>query len=81
MRKSSQSKKKLSKIQILEKLENDTDFIWSKKYNHNLNEFLEAHSDGVTDKTISKLLKMTPDELDVQFQQILSKLKNEMEKI
>jgi hypothetical protein len=41
---------------------------------------MDAHQDEISDKTISKLLKITTQELEKQYQAIISKLKVEMEK-
>ena len=58
----------------------DPDFISSNKFGNSLKEFMNAHQDEISDKTISKLLKITTEELEKQYQAIISKLKIEMEK-
>lgn len=66
---------------MIEKLNTEPDFIWSKKNENSLKSFMEQHSEGVPDKTICKVLKITPEELQNKFEAILAKLKIQMEKV
>lgn len=71
--------KNLTQEEIQKKLENDKDFIYSAKYNYSINQIIEKHPEGCTDKLIAKVLKLeSPEQVEVIYQGIVKKLRKKM---
>ena len=68
--------KKLTKAEIEELIRNDPDFIYSKKNNYSLEEFLRNNEKNVHDYQISKVLGIKKHEVNRIFKNVLKKLKN-----
>lgn len=58
-----------------ELLNSDPDYIRSPKYDNSLNKLLEVNPNGVPDSTICKVLKISQEELDSLYQNVILKLR------
>jgi len=63
------------RARIQEKINNEADFIYCKKYKNSLAEMLKKHPDGIPDNIISKILRLKPNQLSIIFSKILTKLR------
>ncbi len=63
------------KNKAIHKIATEPDYVYSKQFNFSIKEILEKHPDGLSDRSIAKLLKISPEELQILFQIIIVKLK------
>lgn len=59
-------------------ISNDSDFIWSKKYKFSLKNAIDKKYVNLSDKTISKYLKLTLFELNNIYDNIIIKLRQDL---
>lgn len=57
------------------RLDTDPDFICSPKHDNSLKKFMDDHPDGVPDATISRVLKMTEEEVEETWKRAILKLR------
>ncbi len=67
------------KARIQEKINNDPDYIYCKKYKNSIAEILKKHPNGIPDNIISKVLRLKPNQLSIIFSKILTKLRDGLE--
>lgn len=63
---------------IRHKIENEPDFIDSKKFDYSLRKILAKYPNGVPDRLIAQALHLSEAEINQHFQQILDKLKENL---
>lgn len=63
---------------IKQKIENDPDFINSKKHQYSLKRFLREHSSGTTDNIISYFLCIQPSDVKVLYDSAVKKIRQKM---
>jgi hypothetical protein len=68
----------LSKTQSLKNLQEDPNYIILKRYNFSIERLLERYPDGVPDHIIAEALDLTADELNQQYAEIISCLRDKM---
>jgi len=68
----------LSEKEIKQRILTDPDFIWSRKYSFSLKKLLKKEKIKLTDKTIAQFLKLTLDEFDSIYNNIIYKLKSNL---
>jgi DNA-directed RNA polymerase specialized sigma24 family protein len=61
-----------------ERLDNDPDFILSSKHSNSLKELLRTNPHGVSDETISRVMDLSPEEVEATWQAALVKLRGAM---
>lgn len=61
-----------------QKIDNEPDFINSKRNNDSLKDFLNQHPNGCDDATICRLLKIPKDKFADIFSQLLEKMQTSM---
>ncbi len=71
----SKALKTFYKNKAIHRIATEPDYVFSKQFNFSIKELLEKHQDGLSDRSIAKLLKITPEELHSIFQNIIVKLK------
>lgn len=64
--------------QVKQMIENDPDFIASKRYSYSLAKLLERYPDGCPDRVIATVLQMSEEEVEVLYQKIVYKLRHHM---
>ncbi len=57
------------------RIQDDPDFINAPYFKHSLKELLSKHPDGISDDRIAKYLMMEESELDVEYNDIIMKLR------
>ena len=65
---------KLTKEQIKEKIDTETDFINITRYGYSLQTLLQKHPNGVDNAVIAKALDSTPEEVEKLFIQAIEKI-------
>jgi hypothetical protein len=65
----------MNKIELIEKIKNDDDFINLLKYNNSLKNLLSEHPTGVSDSVICKALCISQAELDEALRSAIMKFK------
>ncbi len=58
-----------------DKIDNDPDFINAPYFKYSLKELLNKHPDGVSDDRIAKYLMMNESDLDIEYNDIIMKLR------
>lgn len=71
----SKALKQRHKAKVQEKINTEPDFVYSKKFNHSMLEMLQKYPDGVPDNVIMKVLKLKPNQFQILFSKILTKLR------
>jgi hypothetical protein len=66
---------KTKKGDILDKIYNDPDWIFSKKNDNSLQKIINKYPDGCPDRIISSVLRMSVEELNLKYQNIVLKLR------
>ncbi len=61
-----------------EKIENDPDFINSKKHQYSLKRFLREHPGGTTDNIIAYFLCVQPDEVRALYSSSIKKIRQKL---
>lgn len=51
----------------------DSDFIYAKKYDNSLKEFLENYPKAISDKLAATVLCLTSEEYEIKYQEIVKK--------
>lgn len=74
--KSLNSKEKLSRAEVEQKILNEADFIYSNKFGYSLEKYLKVNEKTIHDHQISRLLKLKKYEVNKIFKNALKKLKN-----
>lgn len=68
----------MDKNKIKQKIETDPDFINYPKFGNSLRKALDANPDGLPDETIQKMLLMTQEEIDKEFESAIIKLRDQL---
>jgi len=66
----------LNDYKIKQKIATDPDFIWSKKYQFSLKNALKKDKLQLTDKTIAQYLRLTLEEFECIYNNVIEKLKS-----
>lgn len=69
---------KLTKEQIQQKIETEEDFIDSPRFGYSIEKIIDRYPDGVDYGTISKVLHLTPEEVEKTFLTALKKVQEKM---
>jgi len=72
------SKIKLSKKEILDRINSDPEFINSPKHKYDLNKLLKTNPNGVNDQFASNLLMMTLEDFHVKFKNTINKYRQKL---
>lgn len=70
--------KTLTPEQMKQLIENDPDFIASKRYNYSLKMLLERYPEGCPDRIVASALQLEEEEIDAIYQEIVKKLRKAM---
>lgn len=60
------------------KIDEEEDFIYSKRFDFSLKKALERYPDGMPPKMVAQALLMSEEEVEALFQKILLKIRKEM---
>ena len=74
----SKALKQRHKARIQDKINTESDFIYSKKFNNSLLEIIEKYPNGVPDNVIIKVLKLKTAQFNTMFSKILAKLRENL---
>ena len=61
------------------RIDNDSDFIISKRFGNSLVRLLNKYPDGVPDKIICRVLQITPEEMKKHYGCAIMKIKKDLE--
>lgn len=64
--------------EIRQKIEEDVDYIYSKRFDYSLAKLLERYPEGAPTKVIAQSLLMTEEEVEVLFEGVIQKLRTIM---
>lgn len=59
-------------------IENDPNYIASKRYSYSLSKLLERYPDGCPDRIIATVLQLSEEEVEQRYQKIILKLRKSM---
>jgi hypothetical protein len=59
-------------------LENDPDFIYSKRHNYSLAELKKRHPEGCPDRLVAAVLLITEDDVDARYTRIVETLRAQL---
>lgn len=59
-------------------IENDPDFIFSKKFDFSLDKMLERYPDGISNKMIARSLLLTEQDVSEILESIIQKFRNQL---
>ena len=59
-------------------LENDPNYIYSKRFKHSLKNMLDRHPDGVENKQIAQVLLISEEEVEKIYQESIKKIRKIM---
>lgn len=71
-------KKNENHEEILNKIQEDPDFIYSKQYNNSLKEALESKPNGLSDAMISNVLLIDKSQVDTIYIDIINKIRKHL---
>lgn len=68
----------MTTLQAKALLENDPDFLYSKRYNYSLAELKRRHPEGCPDRMVAAVLLITEDDVAERYARIVQDLREEL---
>jgi hypothetical protein len=64
--------------EIKDKINTEPDYIYSKRFDFSLKKLIDRYPEGAPNRVIAQVLQMTEEEVEVLYQQLLTKLREKI---
>lgn len=71
--------KELTKEEIEYKIWNERDFICSKRFDNDINKLIARYPNGVPDRTIAQVLKISEDQIEELYQSAIIEVRRQLD--